>query len=219
MSTAQPAAGETDRRVDTRYPVLPALVDRWSPRSFTDREPEPAKLCSMFEAARLAPSAHNTQPTRFLLARKGRGDVYRRLFDCLDDHNQEWADRAPVLILASVTRRRFSQITGEFHPYPHCLHDLGLAVMSLTVQAHHLGLHTHLMAAFDPEKAQEEFAIPELFLPAMVIAVGYLGPSDALPPDLREKEEAPRTRRPLEELVFEDGWGEASALFGSAETA
>jgi nitroreductase len=213
MSHDHQTAPARQRRIATRYPVLPALLDRWSPRSFEDREPEADKLRSMFEAARLAPSAHNTQPTRFLLGRKHHGPVYDQLFDCLDDHNKVWAHSAPVLILAAVTRRRFSQATGEFVAYSHALHDLGLAVMSLIVQGQALGLHCHPMAAFDPDRAQETFAIPPLFLPGMMIAVGYLGPSGVLPEDLRQRETAARTRRPLEELVFEQAWGQASDLF------
>jgi nitroreductase len=199
--------------VETRYPILPAIFNRWSPRSFADRLPEPEKLCAMFEAARLAPSAHNSQPTRFLLARKGHGDTWQRMFDCLDDHNREWAFRAPVLILASVTKRRFSQVTGSYVNYTHSMHDLGLAVMSLIIQAQHEGLYCHPLAAFDPDKAQTEFAIPELYRPGMIIATGYLGPAEVLPPDLLAKETAPRTRRCLEELVYEDEWGQASTLF------
>jgi nitroreductase len=192
---------------------LPALLDRWSPRSFTDQEPEDAKLASLFEAARIAPSAHNSQPSRFLLGRKNHGTMFTRLFACLDPHNQEWAHCVPVLVLASVARRRFSAATGDFVAYPHSLHDLGLAVMSLIVQAQHQGLHCHPMAAFDSAKAQEDLAIPPLFLPAMMIAIGYLGPADVLPAELRERETAPRVRRTLEELVFEDAWGQASPLF------
>lgn len=192
-------------RLETRYPVLPAILERWSPRSFADRQPEVHKLQSMFEAARLAPSAHNTQPTRFLLGRKdGGGGAYERLFDCLDPHNREWAHCAPVLVLASVMRRRFSQVKADFVPYPHCMHDLGLAVMSLVLQGQHLGLHCHLMAAFDPEKAQRDFDIPPLFAPGIMIAIGYLGDPGALPRT---------TRRPLEEIVFEEAWGQSSPLF------
>jgi nitroreductase len=202
-----------DRRLDTRFPVMPAIAERWSPRSFIDRQPESHKLQSMFEAARLAPSAHNTQPARFLLGRRNRDDAFDRLFSCLDPHNQEWAHLAPVLVLGSVMRKRFSQARGEFVPYPHSMHDLGLAVMSLIIQAQQLGLHCHPMAAFDPEKAQQIFAIPDLFAPGIMIAIGYLGPPDALPPPLRKHEVGPRSRRPLEELVFESAWGQSSPIF------
>jgi len=122
-----------------------------------------------------------------------------------------------VLGLASVMRRRFSQVKADFVPYPHCMHDLGLAVMSLIVQGQHLGLHCHPMAAFDPEKAQHDFDIPPLFAPGIMIAIGYLGDPDALPPELRDKETAPRTRRPLEETVFEDAWGQSSPLFAGQD--
>ena len=205
-----------DKRIRTRYPVLDILADRWSPRAFTSRIPSNETLGSLFEAARLAPSAHNTQPVRFLVARKDVGDGYKRLFACLDDHNKVWADAAPVLILAAVMRKRFSQEKGDFVPYPHAMHDLGLAVMSLIVQAQALGLYCHPMAAFDPQIAQREFGIPALFEAGMVLATGYIGDASILWPALREKELAPRVRRPLEEIVFEENWGLASTLF--AET-
>ena len=201
------------KRLQTRYPVLAPLLNRWSPRSFAEREPETEKLQSVFEAARLAPSAHNTQPVRFLLARKGHGETYRRLFSCLSHGNTHWAGSAPVLVLANVMRQRFSQERVQFVPYPHAMHDLGLAVMSLIVQAEALGLSCHPMAGFDPEAAQLEFSIPSLFEPALVIAMGYLGNPERLSGALRERELAPRIRRPLEELVFEHEWGEASPLF------
>ena len=202
-----------DKRIRTRYPVLDIIADRWSPRSFATRAPSNEILGSLFEAARLAPSAHNTQPVRFLIARKDVGSTYARLFACLDDHNKIWANAAPVLILAAVMRQRFSQEKGGFVPYPHAMHDLGLAVMSLIVQAQSLGLYCHPMAAFDPQVAQKEFAIPNLFEAGMVVATGYLGEAEKLWPALREKELAPRVRRPLEEIVFEENWGLATTLF------
>jgi nitroreductase len=223
MSTRRPSLVPEDpvseKRVETRYDVDSAALERWSPRSFSERRVEPAKLRSMFEAARLAPSAHNTQPSRFLIGRKHHGDTYQRLFGCLSEGNQIWARSAPVLVLASVMRRRFSQERAEFVAYPHCMHDLGLAVMSLILQGQALGLHCHPMAAFDPEMAQAEFAIPPLFAPGVVIAIGYLGDPLVLPDALREHELGRRTRRPLEELVFEGAWDEASSLFAEDEGA
>jgi nitroreductase len=207
---AQPAAW---KRVETRHPVLPIIEDRWSPRSFADRPVVPEALRSLFEAARLAPSAHNTQPARFLLGRRGVGDSYARLFDCLSEGNREWAHSAPVLVLAATLRERFSPVASALVPYPHGTHDLGLAVMSLLLQAQALGLHAHPMAGFDPELARASFSIPPLFEPMVVIAVGYLGSPDSLPDALRVRELAPRARRPLEELVFEGDWGLTSPVF------
>ncbi len=212
-----PAGGMSGKRVTTRYPVLDILAERWSPRSFADRTVAPELLRSMFEAARLAPSAHNTQPVRFLVARRGRGTTFDRLFECLNDDNKRWAHGAPVLILGAVMRERFSQNTGAFVPYPHHMHDLGLAVMSLIVQAQALGLYCHPMAAFEPDAAQAAFAIPRLFEPGMMIAAGYIGDPDTLTTDLRAREIAHRVRRPLEELVFEEEWGVASPLFDGSD--
>jgi nitroreductase len=203
------------KRVETRYAVLPALADRWSPRSFDPREPEPEKLQSIFEAARLAPSAHNTQPVRFLVVRRSDEETHAKLFACLSDGNRVWAHSAPLLVLACVMRQRFSQERAAFVPYPHAMHDLGLAVMSMILQAQALGIHCHPLAGFDPEQAQSAFAIPALFEPAVVIATGYLGDPDTLPDGLRAREVGPRTRRPLEELVFERAWAQASALFSA----
>jgi nitroreductase len=202
-----------NKAVETRYPVLPVFVDRWSPRSFAARPPENEKLRSLFEAARLAPSAHNTQPARFLLLRKEHGAPYQRLFHCLSEGNQVWAHSAPVLILASGTRQRYNQGAARYVPYPHFLHDVGLAVMSLILQAQAQGLHCHPMAGFDPDLAREAFAIPDLFEPVVVIAVGYLGQPDDLPEQLKARELAQRTRKPLEEVVFEGAWGQSSSLF------
>jgi Nitroreductase len=201
------------KRLDTGAEILAVFTDRWSPRSFASRMPEPEKLRTMFEAARLAPSAHNTQPARFLVALKGRGDDYDRLYSCLSDGNKEWAHTAPVLVLAAAMRQRFSQKDAAFVPYPHSMHDLGLAVMSAILQARAVGLDCHPMAGFDPDRASVLFDIPPLFEPGVVIAVGYLGSPDALAEPLRERELAPRTRRSLVELVFEDRWGTGSSLF------
>jgi nitroreductase len=203
------------KRVESRHRVLPAIEDRWSPRAFSDRVPQPEDLCRMFEAARLAPSAHNTQPARFLLARRERPEEYRRLFECLSEGNRAWAHTAPVLVLASAMSRRYSPAASAYVPYPHSIHDLGLAVMSLILQGQALGLHCHPMAGFDPDLARERLGVPALFEPGVVIAVGYLGDPAVLPEDLRLREVGPRTRRPLEEVVFEGTWGRTSDVLAT----
>ncbi|MEM9301769.1 MAG: nitroreductase family protein [Pseudomonadota bacterium] len=203
---------DTRRSLQTRFPVSPIIANRWSPRAFDPRMPEASKLGSLFEASRLAPSAHNAQPARFILTRKGQGTGYERLFACLDPKNQVWAHTAPVLALGAVMKRRFSQVKGDFVPYSHFMHDLGLAVMSILLQARAVDLFAHPLAAFDPDQARAAFAVPALYEPAIVLAVGYLGTDEALPQDVRDREREDRHRLPLEEILFEEDWGVASGL-------
>ncbi|MNH11653.1 NADH dehydrogenase [compost metagenome] len=46
------------------------FIKRWSPRAFTNEPISEATLLSFLEAARWAPSAYNSQPWRFLYARR-----------------------------------------------------------------------------------------------------------------------------------------------------
>jgi len=54
------------------YPIHTQFTERWSPRAFTGESIPQKTLLSFFEAARWAPSAYNSQPWRFLYARKRR---------------------------------------------------------------------------------------------------------------------------------------------------
>ena len=187
--------------------VLPILHQRWSPRSFADREVSPADLAKVFEAARWAASSFNEQPWRFLV-----GDhnslTYKKIFDSLMPVNQAWAVHAPVLILG-VTKTKFSHNDG---PNRVALYDLGAASSYLTLQAAALGLSTHQMAGFDVERARHEFSIPPDHEPVAIAALGYPGSVESLPHKLQQKELAPRQRKPLADFVYERGWGRPAAF-------
>ncbi len=197
------------KRARTDAPILDILADRWSPRAWRDVPVEDAKLRSVFEAARWAPSSMNEQPWRFLVARRHVDESWDDLLACLDRWNREWAKAAPVLALG-VTRSVF---TRNGKPNPHARHDLGLATATLTAQAMALGLHVHPMGGILPEEARVRFAVPEEFDIVTAIAIGYLGDPESLPEDRRESERAPRTRRPAVESVFAGRWGRTSPLF------
>ena len=62
------------------------------------------------------------------------------------------------------------------------------------------------MAGFDVERARRTLGIPDGFDPVCMIAVGRRAGPDTLPEALREREVAPRIRKPLGELVFAGGW-------------
>jgi nitroreductase len=190
----------------TRVPIHNLLRRRWSPRAFSEQPVEDEKLLSLLEAARWAPSSANEQPWNFIVATKDDHEIYNRLFECLSERNHRWADRAPVIILA-VAKLHYDR-TGT--PNRHAWYDVGQSVAHLTVQATAVGLSVHQLGGFSVEKARELVAIPDGFEPVVILATGYADASDVLPDDFRQREEAPRLRKPLETFVFTDAWGKPS---------
>jgi nitroreductase len=183
--------------------IHPLLANRWSPRAFAAREVDHETLTILFEAARWAPSCYNDQPWNFILAKRGDGDAYQNLLDCLVPQNQAWAATAPVLCLA-VARLQFAHNDA---PNRHAWYDLGLAVAQLITQASALGLLAHQMAGFDANIARQRLDVPTGFDPVTVFALGYEGDAGRLPPGVTEKDRTQRARRRLDEFVFSGRWG------------
>ncbi len=189
------------------HPAVHALIAmRRSPRAFDPARPvSDEAVYAILEAARWAPSAFNSQPWRFIVGRKG-DETYARILESLSEGNRVWAQNATLLILT------VAQEHGEHGPLRYARHDLGLATAQLILQVMALGLYAHPMAGFSKDAARDAFGIPADFAPVAVLAVGYLGDAADLPEALRERENAPRSRRPLSETAFQDTWGHPAAL-------
>src|SRR6202789_2307425 len=185
----------------TSAPIHSLIGERWSPRAFADRPVEPEKLRSLFEAARWAASSYNGQPWNFIVATKNDPENYKRVLESLIEFNQGWAKNAPVLAL-SVAKLKFD----DGKPNRHAFHDVGQAAANLSLQAEALGLSVHQMAGIDPEKARKLFDIPADYEAVAGIAIGYAGEPASLPEGLRERELAPRQRKPLDSFVFTGSW-------------
>ena len=189
------------KTAETRFPLHDLIAERWSPRAFADRPVEAQVVGSLLEAARWAPSAFNEQPWRFFVAHRAHADDHRRLSECLVEGNA-WAREAPLLVLTVAN----TSFTRNGKPNAHARHDVGLATMSLVLQAQAEGLVSHQMAGFDPQRARTSLGIPDGFEPVAMVAIGYPGDEDRLPEALREREAAPRGRHELEAMVFGAGW-------------
>ncbi len=196
------------KTASTQVPVLDLIADRWSPRAFQQRPVEREKLLALLEAARWAASSRNLQPWNFIVATSDQPIEHARLAHCLTGNNQRWAPQAPVLILV------VAQLETDGGHNRQAWHDVGLAVGNLTIQAMYSGLMVHQMGGFDREKARALYGIPRTHEPGSVLAVGYRALPETLPEDLRDRELAPRTRKPLSEFVFSGAWGQAASLAG-----
>src|SRR5699024_2012827 len=148
------------------YDIDPIYVNRWSPRSFLDKEVSDDILYSVFEAARWAPSAANKQPWRFIIARE-QADRDKFL-SFINEGNVIWCNKAPVLVaLLSKTDNE----DGGHNP-SHAF-DTGAAWGFLALEAYRKGLVTHAMGGFDREKAKEVLSIPENYTVHAIVALGY----------------------------------------------
>ena len=190
------------------HPVHELIARRWSPYAFADRPVSDDDLRSLFEAARWAASSYNEQPWAYVVATKTDRDAFERLLSCLVEGNQGWAAAAPVLALG-CTNLRFAR-NGK--PNAAAVHDLGLASATLTLEATARGLVVHQMIGILPDKARELYRIPEGVQPVTGLAIGYAADSNTLPEKYRERDLAPRSRKPLNEFVFGGEWGAASSI-------
>lgn len=196
------------KKAVTGFPIQPALADRWSPYGFEERPVAPADLCSLFEAARWAASSYNEQPWYYFVATKDNAREFEQLLSCLVEANQAWASSAPVLVLGVVSLR-FAKNQQDNRA---AVHDLGLASGNLVMEATARGLSVHQMIGILPDKAREVYQIPEHFEAWTAMAIGYKADPVTMPAALKERDLAPRQRRPLPEFVFAGHWKAAAPV-------
>jgi nitroreductase len=190
------------------FPVHQLIADRWSPRAFADKPVPTDVLRSLFEAARWAPSSSNEQPWAYLVATRDDHENFARMLSVLVEFNAGWARSASVLALA-VAQLNFAKNNA---PNRNAHYDTGAATALLSVEATARGLSVHQMAGFDPAKAREVFAIPTGWEAIAAIAIGYPGDPNSLPQPLKDRELAPRTRKPLSEFVMSGHWGHTASF-------
>ncbi|HSH97522.1 MAG: nitroreductase family protein [Methylophilaceae bacterium] len=191
---------DSNQRV-AEYDINPIFIERWSPRAFTGETIEDPLLFSLFEAARWAPSANNSQPWRFIYSKRDSA-YWPALLSIANENNQRWAAKAGAIV-ALISKTSHIR-NGETEPSPlrnHSL-DAGAAWTSLALQALHAGLATHAIGGFDREKAREILAIPEGFHIEILIAIGKQAERNSLPADFQAREQ-PTPRRPLSQFIAE----------------
>src|SRR5262249_2274867 len=179
-----------------------------APYAFADRPVLDDDLRSIFEAARWSASSYNEQPWHYIVATKSNPTDFERLLSCLVQGNQVWAKAAPVLALGCASLN----LALNGRPNAAAEHGRGLASATLTLEATARGLSVHQMIGLLPDKARELYHIPDGVRPLTGLAIGYAADPGVLPENLRGRDLAVWTRRPLAEVVFGGPWGTASDL-------
>ena len=182
------------------YPIIPAILNRHSPRVLKDEEVTQEELLTLLEAARWAPSSSNSQPWRFIVAKKGT-DEYEVQKNLLIEFNQKWTGNATYLITL-VSK----QINDKGEESRNASSDAGAAWENLAIQASDMDLVAHAMGGYDVDKACAVLNVPNEYRVEFMIAVGRRTPLEEVPEQFVEGE-TPNTRNPLHEIIFNGKFG------------
>ena len=190
----------------TSVTIHDIIARRWSPRAYDPNKTVSKELlASLLEAARWAPSCFGAEPWRYIVCDKATDQAaWDKAFSCLAEGNQGWAQDAQILLLATC----LDNFEYNSQPNRWASYDTGAASENLCLQATASGLVAHQMGGFDPNKAREVFNIPDSITSMAMIAIGYQADTSTLEGEMREREEAPRKRKPLDTVCFAGAWGE-----------
>ncbi|THV40769.1 nitroreductase family protein [Glycomyces buryatensis] len=185
-----------DRHAQTAVPIHPLLASRQSTRAFeAGYDLSDDQVTALLEAARWSPSAGNSQPWRFILARRETGE-FKRVLDSLKPGNREWAQHASALLVGVRVD------SNEKGPLSHAAYDLGQAMAHLTFQAAAEGLTVRQMGGFDADAIAGEFELPEALRPTTVMAIGIAGDPGLLEESVAGPDRSPRGRLTIDELLL-----------------
>ena len=196
------------KKAEFDHPIHDLIANRWSPSGYSERAVSHEDLRSLLEAARWAASSYNEQPWNYFVATKDCAAEFEKLLSCLVEGNQGWAKSAPVLLLA-VASRKFKR---NDKPNKAAEHDLGLAAGNICFEATARGLYVHQMIGILPDKARELYSIPDGHDALTALAIGYRADPESLSEQLRNRDDAPRSRKALGEFVFGSTWGKTSSV-------
>lgn len=183
------------------HPIDRQFLDRWSPRAFTDDALPEATLLTFFEAARWAPSSYNSQPWRFVYARRGTAH-WDRFVGFLNEFNRSWAVHAAAIVIV-LSKTTFVPPGGAAEvPAPSHTFDAGAAWGYFALQASLAGWKAHGLAGIERDRIRNELAVPDTYAIEAGIAIGRPGNPDQLAEALRARE-VPSPRQPLSALVSE----------------
>ena len=167
---------------------LDLVKARQSVREYLSKEVEREKIERCLEAARLAPSANNSQPWSFIVVEDPRlkDAVARNTFDKLISFNR-FSLQAPVLILIISERPSFfSRIGSAIKDKQFSLIDIGITAEHFCLQATEEGLGTCMLGWFNEKGVKALLNISPSKRVELIITMGYPMSDEIQPKERKE---------------------------------
>ncbi len=154
---------------------LELVQQRQSDRKYTDRPVEPEKLERCLEAARLAPSASNSQPWTFVVVNEPPlvKKVGKAAMGPLMSFNL-FAAQAPVIVAIVMEKPKLiAELGGRIKDKEYPLMDVGITAEHFCLQAADEGLGSCMLGWFDERKVKELLHVPDEKNIPLLITLGY----------------------------------------------
>jgi nitroreductase len=155
--------------------LLELIKRRQSQRTYTNRPVEKEKLLQCIEAARLAPSANNSQPWKFIIIDDpGLKNAVAELTTTKMIPMNQFTKQSPVIVALVREKTNLTTVVGRAlkdKNYP--LIDIGITTAHFCLQATAEGLSTCIIGWFDEKKIKELLHIPKNLRLELLILAGY----------------------------------------------
>ncbi|MFP4023820.1 MAG: nitroreductase family protein [Thiohalospira sp.] len=171
---------------------LKVIQNRQSDRSYLTKPVEKEKLHRILEAGRLAPSACNAQPWKFIVI--DDQELKYKIADCTSSKilgMNHFTKQAPIHIVIVEEKANFTSNAGSLIKDKHFpLIDIGLTAEHICLQAEAEGLGSCMIGWFDEAKVKKLLNIPKSKRVPLIITIGYPA-----------KEKREKRRKSLDKIV------------------
>ncbi len=172
--------------------ILSLIISRQSDRKYSDRQVEEEKLSRIIEAGRMAPSACNAQPWKFIVVTES--GLIARVAEAASAKligMNGFVGQAKVIIVVVREKPNLSSKVGAtIKNKDYSLIDLGIATENICIQAKAEGIGSCIIGWFDEGEIRKLLSIPKSKRVELLITLGY---------SLSEQRE--KRRKPEDEVV------------------
>ena len=151
------------------------ILSRQSDRQYTNKPVDKEIINRCVEAARLAPSASNSQPWTFIVVDDVslKDKVAKKTFGPLKSFNK-FVPQAPVIIAIVLEKPKIiTELGGRIKKKEYPLIDIGIAAEHICLQAAEEGLGTCMLGWFDEQAVKTLLNVPENKNIPLLITLGY----------------------------------------------
>lgn len=154
---------------------LELALKRQSVRAYADKAVEKEKIHNCLEAARIAPSACNAQPWKFIVV--DNQELKNQIADLTTTKMipmNHFTKQAPVHVVVVMEPANLSSSIGSvIRDKPFTLIDVGIAAEHFCLQAASEGLGTCILGWFNEKKVKKLLNIPSSKRAVLIITLGY----------------------------------------------